>query len=247
MSKLSRMVRRVRHSVLEALGATYELDGTRFTLPSWADDIKRNVKRGNYEAAERRLVIEHLDGQLPVVELGGSFGIVSGVIGRNIGAATPQLIVEANPLLVDYCRANAMAPRAPNAPVTVVNAAIAYGSGEVVEFLQSDAFLGSRLAVPGETGAIRVPAITLSQLLAAHLPDQDYELVCDIEGAEFDLLMHDAAALKRCALAIVELHPDAFASKGSSEDAFLAMLSDAGFTLVAREENVVVASRRAKD
>ena len=243
MSKLSRRWRRLRQAVHEWAGGRYELDGCSFTLPPWADDVKRNIRRGHYEAAERRLVIEQLDGGLPVVELGGSFGIVSGIVGRNIRAATPQVIVEANPLLVDYCRVNAKAPRVPDAPVTVLNAAIAYGAGEEVEFVQSGGFLGSRLAEQGETGTVRVPAITLSRLLAGHLPEQDYELVCDIEGAELDLLRHDAAALGRCQLAIIEMHADVFAARGSSETEFLAMLEAAGLHLRKREDNVIMAMR----
>jgi FkbM family methyltransferase len=243
MSKLSRSLRRVRQSVQEALGATYELDGCSFTLPAWADDIKRNIRRGNYEAAERRLVVTQIHGERPVVELGGSFGIVSGVIGAQLAADTPHVIVEANPLLVEYCRQNAAAERPPGAPVTVINAAIAYGAGAEVEFLQSGAFLGSRLARPDETGTIRVPAITLSQVLASHVPDRDFELICDIEGAELDLVQHDGKSLERCRLAIVELHPDAFADRGSSEEAFLGLLANAGMELQDRDENVIVASR----
>jgi FkbM family methyltransferase len=246
VSKLSRSLRRVRQGVQEALGATYELDGCAFTLPSWADDIKRNIRRGNYEAAERRLVVEYLDDAVPVVELGGSLGIVSGVIGAQLGAETPHVIVEANPLLVDYCRANAAAQRPPGAPVTVLNAAIAYGGSAEVEFLQSGAFLGSRLARPDEAGTIRVPAITLAAVLATHLPDRDFKLVCDIEGAELDLLEHDAKSLKRCRLAIIEVHPDAFADRGSSEEAFLGLLGNAGMELLDRDENVIVAARVAE-
>jgi FkbM family methyltransferase len=243
MSKLSRSLRRVRQSVHEALGATYELDGCSFTLPAWADDIKRNIRRGNYEAAERRLVVTQIHGDRPVVELGGSFGIVSGVIGAQLTADTPHVIVEANPLLVDYCRQNAAAERPPGAPVTVINAAIAYSGRAEVEFLQSGAFLGSRLARPDEAGTIRVPAITLSQVLAKHVPDRDFELICDIEGAELDLLQHDRQSLERCRLAIVELHPDAFTDRGSSEAAFLGLLASAGMELQDRDENVIVASR----
>ncbi len=244
MSKVSRKLRRVRQGLAEAMGATYALDGARFTLPAWADDIKRNIRRGHYEAAERRLVIDYLNGGLPVVELGGAFGILSGVIARQLDAATPQIIVEANPVLVEYCRENAMAQRAPGAPVTVVHGAIAYGAGKEVAFLQSGGFLGSRLARQGDTGAIRVPALSLTQLLNAQLPDQDFELVCDIEGAEIDLVQNDAGALERCQLAIVEMHADAFAAKGSSEAAFLGMLAAAGLSVVGdRDENVIVARR----
>jgi FkbM family methyltransferase len=246
MSKLSRSLRRVRQSVQEALGATYELDGCSFTLPSWADDIKRNIRRGNYEAAERRLVVTQLHGERPVVELGGSFGIVSGVIGAQLAADTPHVIIEANPLLIEYCRQNAAAERPPGAPVTVINAAISYQGKAEVEFFQSGAFLGSRLARSDETGTIRVPAITLSQVLARHLPDRDFELVCDIEGAELDLFEHDAPSLRRCRLAIIELHPDFFAEKGSSEEAFLGLLVNAGLELQDRDENVIFAARGAE-
>lgn len=247
MSKLSRQYRRLRQGVQEAFGATYELDGARFTLPSWADDIKRNIKRGHYEAAERRLVLQHLRSDLPVVELGGSFGIVSGVIARRLAPTTPHIIVEANPLLTDYCRANATAPRGSGAPVTVINAAIAYGVGAEVSFLQSGGFLGSRLALDGDSGTIRVPALRLSALLAQHVPGQDYQLVCDIEGGELDMLIHDRDALQPCRSAMVEMHADVFAARGTSEAGFITLLEAADLSVRERVDNVVFAAREVRE
>lgn len=243
MSKLSRRWRRVRQAVHEWAGARYELDGCSFALPPWADDIKRNIRRGNYEGPERKLVAKWLEGSRTVIELGGSFGIVSGIVGARLNVDTRHIVVEANPVLIDYCRTNAGAARPAGAPVTVVGAAIAYEGGGDVEFLQSDAFLGSRLGKPGDAGTIKVPATTLRAVLDDHAVG-DFDLVCDIEAAEFDMLRQDADALSRCSLAIIEVHPDAYAEKGASEMDFLALLGEAGFDVVDREANVVAARNR---
>jgi FkbM family methyltransferase len=244
MSKLSRRWRRLRQAVHERAGAVYELDGCRFELPPWADDVKRNIRRGNYEGPERRLVAKWLDGKRTVIELGGAFGIVSGVIGARLGDDTPHIIVEANPALVAFCRRNAAAGRPAGAPVTAIAAAIAYGAEGDVAFLASDAFLGSRLAHGDEAGAVRVPATTLREVLKDHSVDA-FDLVCDIEAAEWDLVKEDAAALARCHLAIIELHPDAFAESGASERGFVDMLAAAGLDIVDRESNVIAARNRA--
>ena len=134
--------------------------------------------------------------------------------------------------------------RPAGAPIEVVGAAIAYDGSDEVEFLQSDAFLGSRLAKSGDTGTIRVPATTLRQLLDSHSVG-DFDLVCDIESTELDMLRQDMPALSRCAMAIIEVHPDAYLEKGASEAAFLALLTEAGFDVVDREANVLAAHNRS--
>jgi FkbM family methyltransferase len=244
MSKLSRRWRRLRQAVHERAGAVYELDGCRFELPPWADDVKRNIRRGNYEGPERRLVAKWLDGERTVIELGGAFGILSGVIGARLRRDTPHIIVEANPALVGFCRSNAAAGRPTGAPVMAIGAAIAYGAEGDVAFLPSDAFLGSRLARHGEPGAVRVPATTLRQLLRAHSVDE-FDMVCDIEAAEWDLVKEDADALSRCHLAIIEIHPDAFVEPGASEARVIDMLAAAGLDIVDRDANVIAARNRA--
>jgi FkbM family methyltransferase len=244
LSKLSRRWRQLRQAVNELAGATYELDGVRFTLPAWADDVKRNILKGHYEESERRLVAKWLDGRRTVVELGGAFGVVSGVVGARLRNDVRHIVVEANPALVEFCRQNAGAARPAGAPVTAIGAAIAYGVDGHAEFWPSDAFLGSHLARPGDRGTIRVPAITLRQVVA-ELDVGDFDLVCDIEGAELDLIRNDADILSRCRLAIVEIHPDVFADKGASEQEFVALLARAGLEIVDRDANVLVARNPA--
>jgi FkbM family methyltransferase len=244
VSKLSRSWRRLRQAVKERAGATYELDGVRFMLPPWADDVKRNILKGHYEEAERRLVAKWLDGSRTVVELGGAFGIVSGIVGARLGRDVRHIVVEANPALVEFCRDNAGAGRPDGAPVTAIGAAIAYGVDGHADFWPSGAFLGSHLARAGDSGTIRVPATTLRKVLA----DRDvgeFDLVCDIEGAELDLLRNDADTLTHCRLAIIEVHPDVFADKGSCEQDFVNLLTSAGLEIVDRDANVLVARNRA--
>ncbi len=242
MSKLSRRWRRLRQAISERLGQTYTLDGVGFTLPPFADDVKRNILRGNYEAPERRLVARLIDGTRPVIELGGAFGIVSGVTATRLRPDTVHVVVEANPVLVETCRANATRPRASGAPTTIVHAAVGY-DGKQLAFVQSEGFLGSRLALPGEAGTVNVETVKLGDLVRQYVPEGDYDLICDIEGAELDIVRHDAAGLSRCRLAIVEIHADAFAARGSSEAAFLDLLAKAGMEVAERDENVVVARR----
>src|SRR6476646_3149174 len=137
MSKLSRRWRQLRQAVNELAGAAYELDGVRFTLPAWADDVKRNILKGHYEEAERRLVAKWLDGSRTVVELGGASGIVSGIVGARLGPEVRHIVVEANPALVQVCRQNAGAARPAGAPVIAIGAAIAYGVDGYAEFWPS--------------------------------------------------------------------------------------------------------------
>ena len=155
-----------------------------------------------------------------------------------------NIIVEANSALVAFCRRNAAAARPAGAPVIAIDAAIAYGADAEVEFLASDAFLGSRLARRGEPGTVRVAATTLRQVLQSHAVGE-FDLVCDIEGVELDLLRSDAGALSRCHLAIIEMHPDVFAELGASEADFLHLLAHAGLDIVDREANVIAARNRA--
>ncbi len=244
MSKLSRAWRRLRLAVQEKAGLEYELDGCRFTLPSWADDVKRHIRRGSYEAAERRLVTRWIAGDLPVIELGGAFGIVSGVIAARLGLQVPHVVVEADARIVEYARLNAAAPRPFGAPVATVNAAVAYGAAEV-PFITSDAFLSSRLADPGEPGNIMVPTVTLGQLVEKHGGSGGYDLVCDIEGAEHEVFSGDVGALSRCRVAIVEIHPDLLAARGSSEAGFRALADADGFDVIDQDANVLVLRRRA--
>jgi len=228
-------------------GARYTLDGTTFQLPPRAPvDALRALRAGSYERPERELSRKWLPADLPVIEAGGAFGIVSHTIRRHLDPAARLIVLEANPDLIDICRGNVERAGAEN--TEVVHAALAQGA-ESVRFTVTSGLHTSHVetgvAAADAAGSrqIEVPATTLAGLLASRGIDGPYSLVCDIEGAEFDLFAREAEALSRCAVAVVEFHPDPFVRRGKSTSAFLDHVRAAGFEIVETRANVLVARR----
>ena len=244
---LRQRIRALPYDLRERLsGPRFTVDGTLFTIPAQSPLAARKaLRRGTYELPERAMIKKWLPRDLPVVELGGSYGIVSHSIRRHIAPAATLVIVEANPVLLPTCTANvALAGSA--ATTRVIGAALAYGA-PTVRFTVTDGIHTSHLSTETPTSGghdIEVPATSLARLIADADITGDFSLVCDIEGAEFDLLIHDAATLARCAMIVMEIHPDTFIDRGTSVTAFRQMLTDAGFAIVDHQAQVIVARRQ---
>ncbi|MBN9249863.1 MAG: FkbM family methyltransferase [Mesorhizobium sp.] len=203
--------------------------------------FKRQVMQGKYEEAERRLVDAYLDAHLPVIEAGGSLGILSAYISSKLAPETPYWVIEANPDIVDICAENVKS-RPRNIPVQVHNYAIAYGA-ETISFAKSENVHISRLSSSALPGNIEVAARTLGQIVSAMGVEQGYSLVMDIEGAEFDVFERDAAALASCRLAIVEIHPHIFEQQGRNLSRFIELVNGTGMKVANRHENTLALTR----
>jgi FkbM family methyltransferase len=180
------------------------LDGCRFFLdtPEVGDSLRYLLLSGKHEAPERRLAKRWLDPNLPLVELGASTGVVSCVTNRLLADPTRHAVVEANPKLIPLLKRN----RALNRCLFAVqHAAVAYDAAAVPFHLSQEA-ISSSLRQQTEDVAV-VPATTLSTVL----DDQSFDrctLICDIEGAEVDLVNYEASVLAtRVAMLIIEVHP----------------------------------------
>lgn len=240
---IKEMLRRWRLAYyLSRHGGVFRYHGLPITVP---DDVKfalkKQLMRGQYEEPERGLISRHLDPRLPVVELGGSLGIVSAYVGSLLMPEPSYTIVEANPRILDTCRANAASTR-PDAPLSVIHAAIAYDTDSVT-FTTSDNTQGNHIAAPGTPGTMTVPAMTLSSVVAGHVGDSDYTLIMDIEGAEMAVMAKDGDAFARCALAVIEVHPRVFAARGESLDQFMALAKKAGMRLIDRDGDSLAFAR----
>ena len=220
-------------------GPVFEYHGLKVTIPPEAGLSAMNaLLRGKYERDEAALILRHLPSDRPVIELGGSLGVVSALVASRLEPGTPHMVVEANEDLVSACRANA------GGGATVVHAALAYQAA-VVRFRIGADIHASALDAGLVGGELRdVPAVTLSELLDRIGDPRSFVLVADIEGAEFAMFEREALALSRCVLAIVEIHPGAFASSGHSEDDFMALAGQAGLVAIDRSADVVVLARR---
>ncbi|MBW3095711.1 FkbM family methyltransferase [Pseudohoeflea coraliihabitans] len=242
--KFSRLVtRKLRLAIHHALnGPDFSYHGIRITVPDTVMfSLKRQLMRGMYEEAEREIIARHLDPDSPVIELGGSIGVVSAFIASRLSPRIRHRIVEANPALIDICRHNAVRARAGEG-TDVVWAAVAYGAQEVA-FTAGENTLGSRVAPAGE-GDITVPTTTLAEQIAAINAGDGYTLIMDIEAMELEVLANERGALAHCRMAFIEFHPGLYAQEGRTVAEFFALAAEAGFEVFDQVDDVV-ALRRA--
>ena len=178
-----------------------------------------------YEAAERRAVVRYLRRDMPVIELGGSMGVVACVTNRLLADPSRHVVVEANPLAIPQLELNR---KLNGCQFEIVNRAIAYGAPSVT-FSPSSDLAGSSITRAGDQSPVTVDTVGLADL--AH--DRGFgrfNLVCDIEGLEYDLVCHEAEVLKKADTIILETH-----ARFIGEEKFRAMmtrLDGLGFRIV---------------
>lgn len=221
-----------RHVALR--GHVFDFHGLTVRIPENSPPgVGNALLRNKYEMEEAQLILRHLKSDLPVIELGGSIGVVSCLIQSRLAAGVRHLVVEANPALIDICRQNAT--QRPDGGADVINAALGYGETHL-SFTIGANIHSNKLAKPGEQGAqiIKVPAITLSELVTRLGDVASYTLVCDIEGAELDLLNNEWDHVQKAALVIMELHPDVYPNASQDVQAIEKRMQDTGFQLAER-------------
>lgn len=234
--------RRVARHV-ERHGHWFDFHGLRVRIPADSGaGVGNALLRGKYEREEAGFILKRLPNDLPVVELGGSLGVVSALIRSRLLESTPHVIVEANPALVEICRENAS--QGANGTTRVLNRALGYGSS-VLKFAVGDSVHANHLAQEGDRAAriIEVPAITLAELLAIVGTDGKFVLVCDIEGGELDLIRNEPEALQRAAMIIMELHPGFYPDGVRTEAEILRIMGEIGFRLESRNSDVCLWTR----
>jgi len=198
---------RFRGRLIGLLGSTVKIEGCRFSLdsPVIPAHIKSYVASSSYEAPERKVLRQFLNSNLPVIEFGGSIGVVSCLTNKRLHKSKEHVVVEANPDMIPVLEKN----RDLNECRFVVrHRAVAYGCNEIT-FYRNPIFLSSNLNNQwGESPeeAVRVPTITLQNIID-EFSFKRVTLICDIEGAEFDLVQHESDILReRVADFMVEVH-----------------------------------------
>jgi FkbM family methyltransferase len=165
---------------------------------------------GFYERGEIQFVHDYLDPSLDVVELGGGIGVVTAHVARLLTKNATFVCIEANYKLIPAIERN-LEINVPGHSVTVVHGAIDYSGLKKTAFAIRSNILASQLA-RNQTVSLEVPALQLHTLLSTYKLG-DYTLICDIEGAELDLVMRPKGTLARCRMIIAELHPESFAQR----------------------------------
>ena len=201
--------------------------------------IKAALLLRGYESGEYRFVRDYLPRDRDVIELGGSLGVISCTIRRKLDPARKLVVVEANPNLADALERN-LALNGCATNVSVERTAIAYGGAAHIDFELGETSVSGRIAEKSSGATISVPAMPLSVLVGRHGLDE-FSLVCDIEGVEWEILREDKAALARAATIIIEAHDRA--GFGGYEAFFSELAATGLFTLAGQHGAVAVFSR----
>lgn len=210
-------------------GNVVAVDGCRISLHGVAPSVRYWLLTGEYELPERSM-LPRIDAALPVIELGGSLGVIACLTNRRLKDPSRHLVVEANQALLARIEDNR---NRNGARFEAVHAAIAYDT-PFVEFPAQEDSLASSLYMASARLA-RTPALSL-EALHARAGFGRFTLICDIEGAETELLEREISFLSRWVdKMILELHPQ-IESRLSSRRA-LEIVEAHGFRVLARERD----------
>jgi FkbM family methyltransferase len=198
---------RRKRRVEKAISSSKELDYEGLSVPVTGRHMTRqNVEAiyyGAYEQPEIKAVRALVQAGDRVLELGMGIGIVTGIIARATGPTGRVVTFEANPQLFDPAEKLFKANAITN--VEIRNGVLgADPQVTTARFHLAEHYTESGLTAPkGALQAVDVPVTPIGKVVADLQPTV---LVCDIEGAEADLV--PAMDFSGCRAAIVELHPN---------------------------------------
>jgi FkbM family methyltransferase len=218
---------------LRARRKSVRLDHAQFELQGIHGQSKTAMLTNDYELPERRAVVRYLRRDLPVVELGGSIGVVACVTNRLLKDRTAHIVVEANPLAIPFLDRNKQRNRC---EFEIVNRAIAYGADSVT-FRPSSDMCGNSITAEGDQPAVTVPTLQLRDLVRQRGFSR-FTLVCDIEGLEYDLVQHEADILRNAETIILETHARLIGEH--KNQSMMTRLRELGFRVVEESGFVVV-------
>ena len=129
-----------------------------------------------YERSEIRLVENFLDRELPIVELGGSIGVVSCIINKLLRYPKKHIVVEANSFLISLLRSNKSHNKC---QFKIVNGAIGYGSRFLTLHVSTrNPCLGTSFVERDKQ--VKVKTVSLRKLLN----DYDLQNICLVSDIE---------------------------------------------------------------
>ncbi len=218
---------------LRARRSSVRLDNSKFGLKGIDGIAQVAMLTNDYELPERRAVARYLRRDLPVIELGGSIGVVACVTNKLLKDRTAHIVVEANPLAIPHLQRNKQLNRC---EFKIVNSAIAYGT-DAVTFRPSSQMCASSINSEGDEPPVTVPTAQLGDLVRLHGFSR-FSLVCDIEGLEYDLVCHEADVLRNADTIIMETHARLIGERKIRS--MMTRLQELGFRIIEEAGFVVV-------
>lgn len=203
--------------------------------PEITDKTKAAIFLGLYEKAERTFVRKYVNNDLDIIELGSSIGVVSIEAGRKL-TDRKLICVEPNPNFKRIIEDNLSANGIRN--FHVVSAALS-SQGDYISFKPGESNIVGKVTNESDKDAIKVKSISLSDIVK-DFNVENFALICDIEGAEADLIINDADALHKCRLIIMEVHKSTFNDVPYDVDDIVGLVQMQGFEVRDSRGPVVV-------
>ena len=200
-----------------------------------------------YESAELALVRSLLIPDLDTIELGGALGITGSAILRKLRPPARLITAEFRPELLPVLERNLSLNACENM-FSVLPKAIAYpvdaDRRTYADFVIPAGAFGSSKSYKHALGFRTIHAqTTMLREICEEFSVGSFQLICDIEGGELEILEQDRAVLENCRLLIIELHearrPDRSVSSGQLRD----LLTGQGFHVVAGNGDVLALTR----
>jgi FkbM family methyltransferase len=210
-----------------------ELDHCRFALAELPNTpMKLELLTGRYEKPEREAVLHYLQPHWSVIELGGCIGVVSCITNKLLENPASHLVLEVNPLVQPFLKSNR---HANGCAFQIIDKALAYDS-DTVTFRPSPDFWGNSLHHAGGEPPVTVKTTTLEMLLQ-ELHVDNFALICDIEGQEYELISREPETIRKAKLIVLEVHPHILGNE--KVEFLLSTLKDLGFGILSRSKNVI--------
>jgi FkbM family methyltransferase len=194
------VTRRMGQRSREMPGGLVRLDGCVFRCPD--NETRDLIVDGIYEGPERFAIKRFMRRDVPVVEFGGSIGVVACVANRRLRNPGKHVVVEADPGLIPMLKENRDRNRS---AFEIIHAAAGARDATVRIHLGGGALNASLIRVSDNYQD--VPGIKLAAILQERGFDRCV-VVSDIEGAESLLIRDEIATFQaKVETLIVEFHP----------------------------------------
>jgi FkbM family methyltransferase len=224
------LVDKVRQTSRKMPGGLVRLEGCVFRSNP---ELMQWLLNGEYEGPERFAAKRYVRRDIPVVEFGGSLGVVSCLLNRRLKNPANHVVVEANPQILPTLIEN----RDRNHCKFEILHGAAGGVGKTVRIYIGESVLASS-AITTSPESVEVAAFTLAEILQSRGFGR-CALMCDIEGSELEIIRAEMDTLRsRVEVFVVEFHPDINGLKPVEEARLL--LKDHGFAEAWHQKDVFV-------
>jgi FkbM family methyltransferase len=200
-----------------------------------------------YEKAELALMHSLLIPDLDTIELGGALGVTGAGILRKLIPPARLITAEFRPELLPILQRNLSSNSCGN-KFDIIPKAIAYPPDadrcNHADFVIPDGSFGSRKGYKHALGFRTIHAQTTTlRDICEEFSLGTFQLICDIEGAELEIIEQDSDVLEKCRLLIIELHEANRPTRSVSPAQLRDLLLDQGFHVMAGSGDVLALAR----